>query len=160
MEPPTEAPAGRPGPGDAAVGSDGMEASPPDRGRAALARELYWAEEAVRVRRTTAAEAREALRDFTALMRDEERQVLPRAEPNLASPSAWRRQLKLRLFRLLRPVTRRYDRLIGDLAELTAVLAARLVETEAEVERLRTRLGAEEGGEGAARRAAEPGGGD
>lgn len=105
--------------------------------RAALARELYWAEEASRLRRMTAAEARDALHDFAVAMRADERAPVPRGEPNLASISRWRRRAKLRLFRLLRPITRRYDRLLGDLAELTMALAGRLAEVEAELARLR-----------------------
>lgn len=109
--------------------------------RAALARELYWAEEATRLRRMTAAEARDALNDFAVLMRADERSAVPRGEPNLASISRWKRRAKVRLFRLLRPITRRYDRLLGDLAELTAALAARVAEAEAEVARLREARG-------------------
>ncbi|HXF74046.1 MAG TPA: hypothetical protein VNO79_15730 [Actinomycetota bacterium] len=115
--------------------------------RAALARELYWAEEATRLRRMTAAEARDALHDLAVLLRADERSPVPRGEPNLASISRWRRRLKVRLFRLLRPITRRYDRLLGDLAELTAALAARVAEAEAEVARLREARG-ERGGAG------------
>jgi hypothetical protein len=109
----------------------------------ALERELYWAEQ-----RTTRgptvhkiAELREALREFEALMLDDERNMYPRAEPNLASGTKWRRALKLRVYRFLRPVTRRYDRLIGELAGLTLSLAERLRESEAEVARLRAGRG-------------------
>ncbi|HXF35816.1 MAG TPA: hypothetical protein VNO17_01375 [Actinomycetota bacterium] len=112
-----------------------------DPGRAALARELYWAEEATPLRRMTVAEARDALHDLAALLRADERVPIPRGEPNLASPSRARRQAKLRLFRFLRPVSRRYDRLLGDLAELTAALAGRVAELEAEVRRLREERG-------------------
>ncbi|MDP9243314.1 MAG: hypothetical protein M3O84_09095 [Actinomycetota bacterium] len=112
----------------------------------ALERELYWAEQ-----RTTRgptvhsiAELREALREFEALMLDDERNMYPRAEPNLAGGTKWRRALKLRVYRFLRPVTRRYDRLIGELAGLTLSLAERLRESEAEVARLRAGRGRNE----------------
>jgi hypothetical protein len=105
----------------------------------ALERELYWAEQRTTRGPTvhTIAELREALREFEALMLDDERNLYPRAEPNLAGGSKWRRALKLRVYRFLRPVTRRYDRLIGELAGLTLSLAERLRESEAEVARLR-----------------------
>jgi hypothetical protein len=111
----------------------------------ALERELYWAEQRTTRGPTvhTIAELREALREFEALMLDDERNMYPRAEPNLAGGTKWRRALKLRVYRFLRPVTRRYDRLIGELAGLTLSLAERLRESEAEVARLR---GSQSGG--------------
>src|SRR5207237_1526660 len=94
----------------------------------ALERELYWAEQRTTRGPTvhTIAELREALREFEALMLDDERSIYPRAEPNLSAGSKWRRALKLRVYRFLRPVTRRYDRLIAELAGLTLSPAARL----------------------------------
>jgi hypothetical protein len=106
----------------------------------ALGRELYWAEEATPRSRMTTSEVRDAIHDFAILMRDDEKQVIPRGEPNLASTSRWRRQLKFRLFRLFRPISWRYDRLLGDLSELTSSLADRLAQAEAEVARLRAEL--------------------
>ncbi|MEX0755757.1 MAG: hypothetical protein WEA54_01395 [Actinomycetota bacterium] len=105
--------------------------------RAALLRELYWAEEATPLGRLETQQVRDGLHDFAALMRADEREVIPRGEPNLASISRWRRQLKLRVFRFLRPVTWRYDRLLADHAELTTQLAERLQAAEAEIARLR-----------------------
>lgn len=103
----------------------------------ALARELFWAQEAASVSSMDMAELRDALHDFTARMRGDERQNVPRSEPNLASPSTWRRRLKVLQFRAFRPMSRRYDRLVGDLGELAAGLADRLARLEAEVEHLR-----------------------
>jgi hypothetical protein len=105
--------------------------------RDALAREMYWAEEATPRSRMGTAEVRDALHDFAVLMRDDEKQVIPRGEPNLASRTRWRRRLKLRLFRLFRPISWRYDRLLGDLGELNAALADRVAVLEAEVARLK-----------------------
>lgn len=116
-------------------------ASPdPARGPSdALARELYWAaEEAARSGMPTP-EVRDALHDLAARLRGDERAPIPRAEPYLASPSRWRRRLKALMFRGLRPLSRRYDRLLADLAELSAALADRLVRAEAEIEELRGR---------------------
>jgi hypothetical protein len=105
--------------------------------RDALAREMYWAEEATPRSRMDIGEVRDALHDFATLMRDDEKQTIPRGESNLASTSRWRRQLKFRLFRLFRPISWRYDRLLADLGELNAALADRVAVLEAEVERLR-----------------------
>jgi len=106
-----------------------------------LARELYWAEEATPRSRMSTADVRNELHDFAALMRADEQLVIPRGESNLASTSRWRRQLKLRLFRLMRPVSWRYDRLLADEAELTTALAERVQQLEAQVAQLQARLG-------------------
>jgi hypothetical protein len=105
--------------------------------RDALAREMYWAEEATPRSRMDTGEVRDALHDFAALMRDDEKQVIPRGEPNLASTSRWRRQLKFRLFRLFRPISWRYDRLLAEQSELNAALADRVAVLEAELARLK-----------------------
>lgn len=111
--------------------------------RDALAREMYWAEEATPRSKMDTAAVRDALHDFALLMRDDEKQVIPRGEPNLASRRRYRRRLKVRLFRLFRPISWRYDRLLGDLGELNAALADRVAELEAEVARLRAKAGDE-----------------
>lgn len=113
---------------------------PPDAARDALLREMYWAEEATPLGRLDTQEVRDLLHDFAVLMRADEKVTIPRGEPNLASISRWRRQLKLRLFRLLRPISWRYDRLLADHAELTTVLAERVQAAEAEAARLRELL--------------------
>ena len=105
-----------------------------------LARELYWAEEATRLGGMTTADVRNELHDFAALMRADEQLAIPRGEVNLASTSRWRRQLKLRLFRVMRPISWRYDRLLADEAELTTALAERVQQLEAELAQLRARL--------------------
>jgi hypothetical protein len=119
----------------------------PDEGgtRASLERELYWAEEATPRSRMDIAAVRDALHDFAALLREDQKRALPRGEPNLTHSVRWRRQLKLRLFRFLRPISKRYDRLLADLAELNAALADRVAELEAEVARLDRQKG---GGDG------------
>jgi hypothetical protein len=47
----------------------------------------------------------------------------------------------------MRPVSRRYDRVVGDLAELTTGLAERLMAAEVEVARLRRSIGEDDPGE-------------
>ena len=115
------------------------ELDPPDAGRsrAALERELYWAEETTSLATMGAQELRVALQDLVAEMRADERAPIPRNEPQIGSPYRWRRRLKAGIFYFLRPMRRRYDRLLGDVAELVAILAGRVAALEAEVERLR-----------------------
>lgn len=119
------------------AGDDASPSEPSEAARAALLRELYWAEEATPLGRLDTQRVRDGLHDFAAAMRADEALPIPRGEPNLASTSRWRRQLKLRVFRFLRPVTWRYDRLLADHAELTTQLAERVQAAEAEIARLR-----------------------
>ena len=79
---------------------------------------------------------REALRSLETQLRHEVGESVPAGEPTLASLSRYRHALKTRQFRLMRPVSRRYDRLAADLAGLAAGLADRLSATEADVRRL------------------------
>ncbi|MEW6059381.1 MAG: hypothetical protein AB1551_04450 [Actinomycetota bacterium] len=124
-----------------------MAENQPEDARSALERELYWAEEATPRSRLSLAEVRDALHDFVVLMRDDEKRIVPRGEPNLAARKRWKRRAKYRLFRLFRPISWRYDRLLGDLGELSASLAERVALLEAEVARLREKLDRREGGE-------------
>lgn len=109
-----------------------------------LARELYWAQDRASRARMETPEIRDRLHDLAAQLRADEKVIIPHGEGNLASPSRWRRQMKFRLFRLMRPISWRYDRLIADDAELTTSLAERLMAAEAEIARLRAQL---EGGD-------------
>ena len=105
-----------------------------------LARELYWAQERASRARMDTPEIRDRLHDLTARLRADEKVIIPHGEGNLASPSRWRRQMKFGIFRVMRPISWRYDRLIADHAELTMSLAERLMAVEAELARLRARL--------------------
>ena len=102
-----------------------------------LSRELYWAQERASRARMDTAEVRDRLNDLSMQLRADEKVIIPHGEGNLASPSRWRRQLKYRLFRLMRPISWRYDRLIADHAELSTSLAERLMVAEAEIAGLR-----------------------
>ena len=106
-----------------------------------LLREMYWARETAARTRMDTPEIRDRLHDFAAQMRVDETAVIPIGEGNLASSSTWRRQLKRRLWRLMRPATWRYDRLLGDHAELTTSLAEKVMALEAEVDRLKAGRG-------------------
>jgi hypothetical protein len=118
------------GPG-AAVTSDASDAL------SILSRELYWAgDPVVRAPRDTGS-VRERLHTFAHRMRIEAREGYPSSEPGLDHAPRLRRRVKRRLWQLNRFSTQRYDRLLGELADLNAQLAERLAETERELERLR-----------------------
>jgi hypothetical protein len=101
-----------------------------------LSRELYWAQERASRARMDTAEVRDRLHDLSMQLRADEKVIIPQGEGNLASTSRWRRQLKYRMFRVARPISWRYDRLLADHAELTTSLAERMMALEAEVARL------------------------
>ena len=74
--------------------------------RSALEREIYWAEDASARSRMDTSEVRDLLHDFAMLMRADEKQAVPRGEPELGSGSRLRRKTKVLQFRLLRPMRR------------------------------------------------------
>lgn len=111
-----------------------------DDAAASLERHLYWADVPGARRAGGTPEVREALLEFGAKMRTDERLVIPLDEQNLASTSAAKGKLKYFLYRFLRPVTWRYDRLLAEQAELSIRLADRVIDLEREVERLRARV--------------------
>jgi hypothetical protein len=106
-----------------------------------LSRELYWAQERASRARMHTPEVRDRLHDLAMQLRADEKVLIPQGEGNLASTSKWRRKLKYSLFRVMRPISWRYDRLIADHAELTTSLAERLMAAEAELARLRGERG-------------------
>jgi hypothetical protein len=112
-----------------------------------LLREMYWARDTAARGRMDTPEVRDRLHDLAAQLRTDETLVIPMGEGNLASPSRWRRQVKYRVWRVMRPATWRYDRLIADHAELTTSLAEKIMVLEAEVDRLKAELEARSGDE-------------
>ena len=78
----------------------------------------------------TTLELAAALRALVARLRDEQDQALPEGEAHIQSPSSVRGRLKTLVFRTTRPATRRYDRLVADLATVATDLASRLAEAE------------------------------
>jgi len=110
-----------------------------------LARELWVAPDGEAGQGSTDA-LRSALRDLEAQLRAAVSQSVPTGEPSLAAGSGLRRALKVRQFRLTRPVSRRYDRLAADLAGLAAGLAERLSATEADVRRMQRAMEAMDSG--------------
>jgi hypothetical protein len=106
----------------------------------ALAREVYWADDGVSRPPGDARSLRERLDAFTYQMRADQRQAVPVGETFLGSDAGWKRGLKQLVWRLTRFSTMRYDRLLGELAEMNGELARRLVATEEEVSGLRREL--------------------
>lgn len=107
----------------------------------ALERELYWAERAgVPEPSRTTAELRERLAVLAQTLRRDAGQAAPWGDPGIASGGRWRRRFKIVLHRLLRPVSRRYDRITAELAETGVALADALLRAEAEVDRLQREL--------------------
>lgn len=111
-----------------------------DDARRVLERELYWAGDPSTSTSESTRQLRIALHDFAAAMRADSRSRVPRQEPLLGSSSRWKRSVKIFIYVALRPITHRYDRLLGDLATLSRMLAERLADAEAEIASLRETL--------------------
>ena len=124
-----------------------------DDGYLSLSRHLYWATEAGSRSEVGTKQVREQLLEFVARMRTDERLLIPLGEPHLSSQTSWKRKVKYALFRYTRFGTRRYDRLIGDEADLSVALAERVIELEQELNALRERV---ERAEHAQERGSEP----
>jgi hypothetical protein len=104
-----------------------------------LRQELYWAQAGVRRFRADTVAIRDQLQGFAFRRRTEESRP-GLHEDLLASRSASRRVVKTGIWRTLRFVTVRQERLFADLAELTAGLAERLIAAEREIARLRAEV--------------------
>jgi hypothetical protein len=111
-----------------------------DDARRILERELYWAGDPSTPTSESTRQLRIALHEFAATMRADSRSRVPRQEPLLGSASRWKRSVKVFFYVALRPITHRYDRLLGDLATMNRMLAERLADVEAEVVELRKEL--------------------
>jgi hypothetical protein len=116
-----------------------------DRALVEMKRALWWA--GAEPRAPGIEGTRDALRELAAQVRVDATVVFPIGEATLQSPSKFRTWLKTRIFRLTRPVSWRYDRLIADHAELTAALADHLLNVDNELERLRSTLDEKGAGE-------------
>jgi hypothetical protein len=107
---------------------------------ARLARDVYWASDGVTRAPSDLGSVGGRLEALADRLRREERQVVPDEDTTLRSSTGWKRLTKRSVWRLTRFSTMRYDRLLADLAELTAELAGRLQASEDEVARLREEL--------------------
>lgn len=110
------------------------------RAREALEREMYWLGGEEGGLATKAEQVRVAADRLLQRLRRDAAQAAPWGDPSLASGSGVRRRLKIVLHRLLRPVTRRYDRLAAELAAIQVALADCILQLEAETSRLREEL--------------------
>lgn len=117
-----------------------------DAGYVALSRHLYWALEAGSRGEIGTKQLRDELMAFAWQARTDEQMLMPVGEPHLTSPVRWRRRWKYLLFRISRFAFRRYDRKLAESGELAVALSERVLELEAEVDELRERLSALEGG--------------
>jgi hypothetical protein len=118
------------------MAEDGSKSVQPEPALDEMTRALWWASDGAS--HAHGAEGlRDALHEFAAQMRIDSRVIFPMGETTLQSPTAWRTRLKHRIFRVTRPVSWRYDRLLAEHAELTAALANQLMAAEAEIARLR-----------------------
>jgi hypothetical protein len=109
--------------------------------RQALERELYWLSGEEAEPSTKAEHARMAADRLLQRLRKDAVQAAPWGDPGLASGGGIRRRFKILLHRLLRPVTRRYDRLAAELAAVQVALADCVLQLEAELRRLREEQG-------------------
>ena len=105
-----------------------------------LRRELYWARGTLSGLRADGASSRDRLYAFAVQRRSDETQRYPFEESTLEAASPLRKLVKVVVWRATRFATRRYDRLLAELAELDAAVAERLVAAEEEVARLRAEL--------------------
>jgi hypothetical protein len=105
--------------------------------RQALERELYWLSGEDAEPGTRAEQARTAADRLLQRLRRDAVQAAPWGDPGLASGGGLRRRFKIILHRLLRPVTRRYDRVAAELAAVQVALADCILQLEAELRRLR-----------------------
>ena len=119
---------------------DEPEVASPEEAAAGLAREIYWVGGARSTAPAAPAPIRDRLEEYGRQRRVDQRKYIPDDETLLASPSAWKRALKTRIWRASRFSTMRYDRLLAELADLNGELAARLASTEREVARIREEL--------------------
>jgi hypothetical protein len=109
--------------------------------REALERELYWLSGEGAEPGTKAEQARTAADRLLQRLRRDAMQAAPWGDPGLASGGGLRRRLKIILHRMLRPITRRYDRLAAELAAVQVALADCVLQLEAELRRLREEQG-------------------
>ncbi len=107
------------------------------QGREALERELYWRGGAAGAPPTrTTAELRERLEHLAHTLRRDAGQAAPWGDPGIAGGGRWRRRVKIVLHRLVRPVSRRYDRITAELAQIAVGMADALLQAERDVRRL------------------------
>jgi hypothetical protein len=109
--------------------------------RADLEREIYWltrGEESEPP--TTTQQIRVAADRLAQRLHRDAQHIAPWSDPSLSRSRGFRRRVKAVLHRIVRPISRRYDRIGAELAFVSAQLADSLLQTEAELRRLREDL--------------------
>ena len=101
-----------------------------------LERELYWATgEGSTAPLTPSAELRAKLEELAQTLHRQWGQAAPWGDPLLTTGPRWKRRFKILMFRMLRPISRRYDRITADLATIGVALADRLARAEEDIRR-------------------------
>jgi hypothetical protein len=108
----------------------------PERSREALEREIYWAAGDAGARSLTpTAELRQRLEDLAETLHRQWGQAAPWGDPLFTTGSRWKRRFKIIMFRMFRPISRRYDRITAELASIGVALADRLARAEDDLRR-------------------------
>lgn len=111
--------------------------------RQAVERELYWRTDPVSGGELSPVEElRIRIEDLAASLRRDATQAAPWGDPSLVGGSGLKRRYRIVLHRLLRPISRRYDRIGAELAGAAVDLADLLRQTETEMRRLRGEIAA------------------
>lgn len=110
--------------------------SGPDRVRSLLQRELYWASDLGSRAHGPLRDLRRRLQDLTDTLRADLSRPFPAGDPQLEAGSGWRRTLKRLLYRVLRPFTRRHDRVASELAAMSLEVVDHLARVEMDLRRL------------------------
>ena len=110
-----------------------QESSEPSR--EALERELYWAQGDESASLTPTSELRARLEEIAETLHRQWGQAAPWGDPLLTGGSGIKRRLKIALFRMLRPISRRYDRITAELASIGVGMADRLARAEDDLRR-------------------------
>jgi hypothetical protein len=111
--------------------------------RADLEREIYWLTRGEgREPPTTTQQIRVAADRLAQRLHRDAQHIAPWSDPSLSRSRGFRRRVKAVLHRIVRPISRRYDRIGAELAFVSAQLADSLLQTEAELRRLREDLDA------------------
>jgi hypothetical protein len=100
-----------------------------------LERELYWARGEESAGLTPTSELRARLEEIAETLHRQWSQAAPWGDPLLTGGSGIKRRLKIFLFRALRPISRRYDRITAELASIGVGLADRLARAEDDLRR-------------------------
>jgi SAM-dependent methyltransferase len=111
-------------------------------GRRAYERELYWASEPAPPIEESIAGLKDAFAELAERLRTDANALQPEIDPGLLAGSPARRRFKQALFRVFRPVGRRYDRMGADIAELSTLLAKRVAALEAATQAMQWSVGA------------------